>query len=168
MTDIAIRAAEESDAEAIHDIMSCPRVMANTLQLPWRPLEWHREWLRRLQSDGHLLVAVVEGRVVGNIGLEIVRAARRRDVGSIGMSVHDDYQNRGIGGALMVAVIQLADDWLGLRRLELEVWTDNLAAIHLYEKFGFVIEGTGRQFARRAGTFVDAHYMGRLKARTED
>jgi putative acetyltransferase len=164
MTDIQIRAAEESDADAIHAIMICPRVMANTLQLPWRPQEWHREWLRRIQAHGHLLVAVVEGRVVGNIGLEIARAPRRRDVGSIGMSVHDDYQNRGIGTALMVAVIQLADDWLGLRRLELEVWTDNLAAIHLYEKFGFVIEGTARQFARRAGDFVDAHHMARLRS----
>jgi putative acetyltransferase len=168
MTEVEIRAAEASDAEAIHAIMTCPKVMANTLQLPWRSIEWHREWLRRVQAEGHLLVAVVEGRVVGNIGLEVQSAARRRDVGSIGMSVHDDYQGRGVGNALMVAVIQLADDWLGLRRLELEVWTDNVAAIHLYEKFGFVIEGTGRQFARRAGVLIDAHYMARLRVRTED
>ena len=43
----------------------------------------------------------------------------------------------------------------------MEVWTDNKAAIHLYQKFGFVIEGTGRQFAHRAGELVDAHYMAR-------
>ncbi len=78
------------------------------------------------------------------------------------MSVHDDFQNRGVGSALMAAMIELADNWLGLRRIELEVYADNAAAIHLYEKFGFVIEGTARDYARRPGGFVDAHHMARL------
>ena len=80
------------------------------------------------------------------------------------MSVHDDFQNRGVGSALMAAMVDLADNWLGLRRIELEVWTDNAPAVHLYEKFGFKIEGRGRQFARRAGQLVDAYYMARLRA----
>jgi putative acetyltransferase len=80
------------------------------------------------------------------------------------MSVHDAFQNRGVGSALMRAMIDLADNWLGLRRLELEVWTDNTLAIHLYEKFGFAVEGTGRQYARRAGELVDCYFMARLKA----
>ena len=79
------------------------------------------------------------------------------------MSVHDDFQNRGVGSALMAAMVDLADNWLGLRRIELEVWTDNLAAIHLYEKYGFVKEGTARRFAKRDGGYVDAFYMGRLR-----
>jgi putative acetyltransferase len=81
----------------------------------------------------------------------------------MGMSVHDDYQGRGVGTALMAAMVDLADNWLGLRRIELQVWTDNAPAIHLYEKFGFAIEGTGRQFARRAGELIDAYYMARLR-----
>ena len=88
--------------------------------------------------------------------------SRRSHVASMGMSVHDDFQNRGVGSALMAAMIELADNWLGLRRIELEVYADNAAAIHLYEKFGFVIEGTARDYARRPGGFVDAHHMARL------
>ena len=164
VADVFIRAAEPSDIEAIHEIFMCPGVTANTLQLPWRSLEWRREFIGQLQRDGHFLVGVLDGRVVGNLGLHIEQGPRRRDVGKFGMSVHDDYQNRGIGSALMEAMIELADDWLGLRRLELEVWSDNAAAIHLYEKFGFVIEGTGRQYARRAGELIDAYYMARLRA----
>ena len=79
------------------------------------------------------------------------------------MAVHDNYQGRGVGSALMAAMLELADNWLGLRRIELEVWADNARAVHLYEKFGFQIEGTGRQYARRAGQLVDAHFMARLK-----
>lgn len=163
MSEITIRALEPSDIEAVHEIFRCPRVVANTLQLPWRSLEYTRERFGRVQADAHVLVAVVDGRVVGNIGLQIEQGARRRDVGSFGMSVHDDFQGRGIGTALMAAMIDLADNWLGLRRIEMEVWADNEAAIRLYRKFGFEVEGTGRQYARRAGQFVDALFMARLK-----
>jgi putative acetyltransferase len=162
MSDIEIRAAEISDAEAIHEIMGCPGVIANSMQLPWRTLEWHRRWLGRRRPEDHLLVAIIDERVIGNLGLDTVGAARRSHVATMGMSVHDDFQNRGVGSALMVAMIELADSWLGLRRIELEVYADNAAAIHLYEKFGFVIEGTARDYARRPGGFVDAHHMARL------
>jgi len=164
VSEIKIRATEPTDVDALHEIFSCPGVTANTLQLPWRSTEFTRERFGQARPDSYGLVAVVDGRVVGNLGLHIVQNARRRDVGALGMSVHDAFQNRGIGSALMAAMVELADNWLGLRRIELEVWTDNHPAIHLYEKFGFVIEGTGRQFARRAGTLVDAYYMGRLRA----
>jgi L-phenylalanine/L-methionine N-acetyltransferase len=59
-------------------------------------------------------------------------------------------------------MIDLADNWLGLHRIELTVYVDNAPAIHLYEKFGFVIEGTARAFALRGGEYVDAHTMARL------
>jgi L-phenylalanine/L-methionine N-acetyltransferase len=163
VSEILIRAAEESDAEAFQDIFACQKVIANTLQLPWRSLDWQRQRLRETPPGMHRLVAVLDGRVVGNLGLQQNQSPRRRDVASFGMAVHDAYHNRGVGSALMAAMLELADGWLGVRRIEMEVWTDNKAAIHLYEKFGFVIEGTARQHARRAGELVDAHYMARLR-----
>jgi putative acetyltransferase len=163
VSDITIRASEPSDLEAIHAILRCPRVVANTLQLPWRPLEYTRQRFGQQQPDNYALVAVVDDRVVGQLDLEVQHGPRRRDVGKFGMAVHDDFQGRGVGSALMAALLELADGWLGLRRLELEVWADNVAAIHLYEKFGFVIEGTGRQYGRRAGELIDAHFMARLR-----
>jgi putative acetyltransferase len=163
-SEITVRATEPSDVEAIHEILRCPGVAANTLQLPWRPLSFTRDRILPTGPDVYSFVAVIDGRVVGNLGLHVEQVPRRRDVGKFGMSVHDDFQNRGVGSALMRTMIDLADNWLGLRRIELEVWTDNMLAMHLYEKFGFVVEGTGRQFARRAGTLVDCHYMARLGA----
>jgi putative acetyltransferase len=163
MSEIEIRGVEPSDVEAMHEILSCPGVIANTMRLPWRSLEQHREWFNLRKTEDHMLVAVIDGRVVGNLGLGGVGPARRSHVASMGMSVHDDFQGRGVGTALMMAMVDLADNWLGLRRIELEVYTDNAPAIHLYEKFGFVIEGTARDFARRPGGFVDAYYMARLR-----
>ena len=163
MTTISVRAREPRDIEALHEVMRCPGVVHGTMQLPLRSLEGRREQYNQSRPDMHSLVAEVDGRVVGQLGLFLESAARRRHVGSVGMAVHDDFQGRGIGSAMMAAALELADNWLNLHRIELEVYTDNPAAIRLYEKFGFVIEGTMRHFAFRNGEYVDAYKMGRVR-----
>jgi len=52
-------------------------------------------------------------------------SARIRHSGSIGITVSKDYQGKGIGKVLLNKVIDLADNWLMLVRLELGVFTDN-------------------------------------------
>jgi putative acetyltransferase len=79
------------------------------------------------------------------------------------MAVRDDWQGQGVGTALMQAAIELADQWLNLTRLELQVFVDNAPAIRLYEKFGFSIEGTLVDFAFRDGQYVDTYMMARLR-----
>jgi putative acetyltransferase len=107
----------------------------------------------------------VDGEVVGQLGLNTFpNHPRRRHVGQIGMAVHDDWQGRGVGSALMQAAVELADGWVNLRRLELEVYVDNELGVRLYKRFGFVIEGTLRQYAYRDGRYVDAHMMARLRS----
>jgi len=160
---IVVRRAEPADAEAIHSTFSGPKVIAGTLQLPYPSIEMWRKRLNELSPTDFLLVAAINGDVVGNLGLhEAGKSARRRHVGSIGMCVRDDSQGRGVGTALMKAGIELADGWLNYQRLELNVYTDNLAAQALYRKFGFVIEGTYRAYAFRDGQYVDSYAMARL------
>src|SRR5262245_62959380 len=67
--DINIRKAEPSDAEAIWRCYSAPLVVRNTLQLPYRSLESVRELLTKRGEGQYTLVAVVDGEVVGVIGL---------------------------------------------------------------------------------------------------
>jgi putative acetyltransferase len=67
-----------------------------------------------------------------------------------------------VGTALVKAAVDLADNWLHLLRLELTVWADNAVARRLYERHGFVLEGTHRAYAFRHGRYVDAHAMARL------
>jgi len=114
-------------------------------------------------TTGSLLVACVDGEVVGALCLTTFKAPRRRHAADLGMAVHDDWQGKGVGSALMEAVIDLADNWLDLSRLELSVYTDNEPGIALYKKFGFEQEGIFRRFAFRDGEFVDAVTMARLR-----
>ena len=161
--DVTIRAAEPDDADDLALVFNAPGVVAGSLQLPLTSVEQRRDWLSDQPRGSYQLVAVVDGRVVATLGVHVPQAPRRSHTASFGMAVHDDFQGQGIGSALMRAMLDLTDNWLGLRRLELFVYTDNQVAIHLYEKFGFQIEGTARGYALRAGQYVDAYMMARLR-----
>lgn len=165
MTKVFIRAFEMSDVEDVAEIQAMPKSRRETLQLPYQSLDYTRKKFENPSENQHTLVAVVKEtqKVVGLIGLFRIKRPRRAHVGQIGMSVHDDYQNQGIGSQMMEAVLNLADNWLNLKRLELEVYVDNENAIHLYEKYGFVIEGTMRKYAFRDGDYVDTYVMGRVR-----
>jgi len=161
---LRIRRAEPEDAEAFYDIYSGPSAQGNTMQLPHPSLAMWRRKLADPSDTLYVLVAVVGERVVGSISISTYTRPRRRHVGGIGMGVHDEWQSQGVGTALMAAAVDLADNWLNITRLELEVFTDNERAIRLYERFGFEREGTMRQHAFRDGRYVDTHFMARLRA----
>lgn len=161
---ITIRRAEASDAEAMHKIFSGPKAIWGTLQLPYPSLDRWRKRLAEPAEGSFNLMACVDDEVVGELGLfTMPQNPRRRHVGQIGMAVRDDWQGKGVGSALMKAIIDLSDNWLNLSRLELEVFTDNPSAIALYKKFGFVTEGTFKNFAYRDGQYVDVYAMARLR-----
>jgi L-phenylalanine/L-methionine N-acetyltransferase len=161
---ITIRRAEAGDAQAIHATFSTPKAMAGTLQLPFPTADMWRKRLSDVPADDFILVAEVGGKVVGNLGLHLAsKSPRRRHAGAIGMSVRDDWHGRGVGTALLAAAVDLADNWINYTRLELTVYTDNAAAIALYSKFGFVIEGTLVSYAFRGGRFIDAYTMARVR-----
>jgi putative acetyltransferase len=108
------------------------------------------------------VVAERAGRVVGNAGVHPLPHVRRRHAAGIGMAVAREAQRQGVGSALLAALIDWADNWAQLLRLELTVYTDNPGAIALYRKFGFVDEGVHRAYALRDGVYVDALAMARL------
>jgi putative acetyltransferase len=164
IVEITIRHAEPGDADALHRIFSGPQVIAGTLQLPFPTRERWRERLSEISREGFFLVACADDELVGNLGLHTSPARWRvRHAAEIGMSVRDDWQGKGVGTALMEAVLDLADNWLNLTRIELTVYTDNKAALALYEKFGFEIEGTHRRYAFRDGGYVDAYSIARIR-----
>lgn len=163
MSETTVRHTEPGDYEAVQKIFVQPRAVWGTMQLPYPSVESWRKKLETPPQGFYSLVACIGDEVVGTAGLHTAAQPRRRHVGAIGMAVRDDHQGKGVGTALMGAITELADGWLNLTRLELSVFTDNAPAIALYEKFGFVREGTHLQHSFRDGAFVDAYAMARLR-----
>ena len=161
---LEIRRAEADDCDAIYEMFRSPKVYEGTLQVPYPSRE---QWRKRItDTEGcYNLVAVSGEHVIGMLTVNTFpNRPRRRHVGSIAISVSEAWQGKGVGKALMQAGVDLADKWLNLTRLELEVYADNEAAIRLYERFGFEREGVLRQHAFRDGRYVDSIMMGRLRS----
>ena len=122
--------------------------------------------LRQPGQGRHVLLAVSpDHTVLGLVMLTVESNPRRRHAGGLGIMVRTDCQGQGIGTALLEAVLDLADNWLMLRRVELEVYADNGGAIRLYERLGFETEGCKREAAVKAGAYVDTLVMARLRNR---
>lgn len=159
---VEIRRAESSDARAIKQIYECKNAYSSTLQLPHPSLTLWEKRTTDVPENVFVYVALVDGEIVGNLGFEVCTSPRRRHVASLGMGVKDDAQGRGVGTALLATVIDLADNWLNLKRIELTVYSDNDRAINLYKKFGFAVEGESKAYAFRNGEFVSAYHMARV------
>ncbi|TCL75003.1 putative acetyltransferase [Rhizobium sp. BK251] len=157
-----MRAMRPSDVEAVTTLLNMPGFRFGTLRLPHQTVEETRKRLEMAQPGSISLVAVIGDMIVGDAGMTRLQG-RRSHAASLGMGVHDAYAGRGIGSALLGELVDMADNWLDLKRLELTVYTDNAAAIGLYQKFGFEKEGQLKAFGFRAGQYVDAYTMARLK-----
>ncbi|MGS0894888.1 GNAT family N-acetyltransferase [Burkholderia stagnalis] len=165
MIDITIRHSETHDVDAIRQIAAQPAVYTNTLQLPFPSFEKWRQRLDHIREQGVSLVAELDGAVVGHLGVHPEPNPRRRHVASLGMMVDASHHGRGIGSRLLAAAIDLAENWLNITRLELTVFVDNPAALALYEKHAFRIEGESPDYALRDGAYASVYRMARIKGR---
>lgn len=159
---LVARAVRLSDAEEIAALLNLPGYRAGTLRPPHQSVEEVRKRMENPSPGSLSLVVTLDGKIVANGGMSRF-AGRRQHAANLGMGVHDDYVGRGIGSFLLAELIDAADNWHDIRRLELTVYTDNEPAIRLYRKFGFEEEGLLRNFAYRAGRYVDAYTMARLR-----
>ncbi|WP_417900431.1 GNAT family N-acetyltransferase [Bacillus haimaensis] len=77
------------------------------------------------------------------------------------VGVSETARGKGVGTELFCQVEEWAKN-RNLHRLELTVMVNNEAAINLYKKMGFEIEGVKKHSLWVDGDFVDEYYMGKL------
>ncbi len=104
-----------------------------------------------------MLVAKVNGKIVGDASLS--RLPRRMSHrGDLGVAVVKEYWNQGIGSQLMSKILDFAKE-NSFEIIDLQVRSDNLRAIHLYERYGFQKIGIHPAFFKINNEYVSFDYM---------
>jgi len=160
--DLIVRPILLQDAEALWKIARQEGVLETTMALPSLRLEQRMKSISELSENDHYMVAERAGEVVGIAGLT-VGTGRTRHSGSLFIYVTRQQQGQGIGTRLMQSLLDLADNWLLLRRVELTVLTENEGAKRLYERLGFVIEGCRKMSVIAQGELKDEWLMARYR-----
>jgi RimJ/RimL family protein N-acetyltransferase len=160
MTDVTVRRAIAEDVDSLVELF-----VAVVDEGRWLgtepPVDRDAQRERFLEHVGEFterasLVALADGQVVGHAAVEVTPY----NVAGLGMMVDARWRGRGVGTALVRAVIETTRE-LGAHKLALQVWPHNEAARRLYRREGFVEEGIlRRHYPRRNGELWDAVVMG--------
>ncbi|HEV1029740.1 TPA: GNAT family N-acetyltransferase [Streptococcus pneumoniae] len=115
---------------------------------------------KQASSDNQItLLAFLNGKIAGIVNITADQRKRVRHIGDLFIVIGKRYWNNGLGSLLL----EEAQASGILRRLQLTVQTRNQAAVHLYQKHGFVIEGSQERGAYiEEGKFIDVYLMGKL------
>lgn len=165
---LTLRRVKPADAASIAEQFADPDVFGGTLQLPFASEEM---WAQRIAgmnppapgSNELVLAACIDDKPVGLAGLHSAGpSVRRRHAMGLGITVAKASQGQGVGHALMASLLDYADNWAQILRIELTVYHDNVRAIRLYERHGFEHEGRQRAYGLRNGVYEDVLTMARL------
>lgn len=163
---LTLRRAEPHDAENL--LAYIEQTSGESENITFGPGEFElsvedeRKFLQQIieSPNGLYLIAEIDGEIAGTLSFTAGRRSRLKHAGEFGTSVLRKYWNLGIGGHMLAYLIEWAKQNGTIRKINLRVRVDNLPAIHLYEKYGFVHEGHQTRVFYLHGQFVDAYLMG--------
>ena len=159
---VVIRPAEPGDAA------SFDRMWKGLLAEGWvrsqrfdNPVRHYKSLFRRSSSDRGLWLVAVAGRdVVGHLAITREEHPATEHIATLGLGVAPEWRSRGVAAGLMEEAVAWGRS-VGVRKIILTVFPDNLAAVRLYRKFGFVDEGRFVNHAKKPYGYRDELLMGR-------
>ena len=157
--EVMIRFRKIDDADNLFQMFSS--MSEKTLKLSMAPYTKDRieRWMEDLQNVIPL-VSEHNGKIVGQAVIHKFPQERRKGIGDLAVYLHDDFQNVGLGTAMIKRILKLAKKEK-MHRIELSVIAENNIALHLYEKCGFQIEGIAKDdFYGYDGKYHDVINMG--------
>ncbi|MEO6182657.1 MAG: N-acetyltransferase family protein [Verrucomicrobiota bacterium] len=155
-----VRLATESDLVAINDIYN-HYVLHSTCTYQEEPelIEGRQKWFRHHGDKHPVIVAEVEGEVVGwgSLSAYHARCAYRHTVEN-SVYVHHQHQRRGIGALILQGLISRACS-LGHRAIIAGIDADQLGSVALHTRFRFEKVGHFKQVGFKFNRWLDVIYM---------
>ena len=160
---VVFRPEQSGDTEMLWEMFSTLSEESASNLLPPFTRERVESWTRNINYNEVLaIVAVIEEnneqRIIGSASLKFNPQEALRHKAELGLTVHDDCQNMGIGTALLNHLIGVAR-MKKLSKVWLQVSTDNDRAINVYKKAGFEIEGKLSKESCIDGKYRDEYRM---------
>ncbi|WP_247739126.1 GNAT family N-acetyltransferase [Bacillus sp. 165] len=124
-----------------------------------------RNWLHKLLKNERetLMVAEIDGKIVGWIVFQTQDRKRMTHTGSFGMMISKGYRSMGIGKLLLQALLEWAEQNPLIEKVSLGVFSTNHRAISLYKSMGFLEEGRKiKEFKFAENKYVDDILMYKL------
>lgn len=109
-----------------------------------------------------MLLAMDGEKIVGIATISSSHKIKSRHEGELGIVVAKDYHGRGIGSELIRRLIEWAKGNGITTRIKLDTRADNVKAVSLYLKFGFVVEGCLKNSTLLNGKYYDLYVMGMM------
>ncbi|MEZ5245797.1 MAG: N-acetyltransferase family protein [Acidimicrobiales bacterium] len=160
-----LRPATTRDAEALRTIYNREVLeTTHTFDLEPRTLEQQVEWIREREGALGVVVAEIDGAVVGFASLSPYRPrpAYRTSVEN-SVYVAESARGSGVGRALMEELIDVATA-RGFHTIIARISGGHEASIGLHHACGYEVIGTEREVGRKFGKWLDVVVMQRMLA----
>ncbi|MFD0898622.1 GNAT family N-acetyltransferase [Loigolactobacillus binensis] len=151
--EVTIRAAKPADAKPLLTLMrqlsqETPFLLTDETDLTSSVTAEGAQLTALAHSPNNLLlVAVLDGELLGMARVAASAAPEIQHIGEVGVALLQEFWGYGLGTALIEEVQAWAQANSVIRRLELTVQQRNQRAYQLYQKLGFQVEGkTARGF----------------------
>lgn len=164
--EVALRAATPEDATPLLlylrvEMGTTDQVLTQPDELP-RTFEEERGKIAEIHERGGLfMLAMSAGAFVGVLSLHPGQRRRNRHTAEFGITVAQAWRGRGVGTAMMRAMMEWARAHEYIEKVCLQVFSTNPRARAMYESFGFIEEGRQAGHGQlRPGVYADNILMG--------
>ncbi|MBO4705157.1 MAG: GNAT family N-acetyltransferase [Spirochaetaceae bacterium] len=166
--DVIIERAKASDAKELLDFWKIVGAETDNLSFgsEGKPVTESEEFekLKRLEESTveAYFVARKDSAIIGTAHYTANERKRMNHRGTIGICILQSASGKGLGTRFMQTLLDFAKTTAKSEIVELEVRSDNVNAIKLYEKFGFEKIGVFKGFFKIDGKLIDFDLMEKI------
>lgn len=164
--DFIIREVQVSDAESLNNyikiIFSSTDQLLTTIEEFTDTVNRQKDWIKTSINNptSIIFIAQMDNHIIGLLDFRAKQRKKIEHTGEFAVSVHPDYQNKGIGRKLIETLLVWATINPVIEKVFLTVFSSNIKAISLYKSLGFIEEGRQvKAIKQHAGEYIDLIMM---------